>query len=125
MNSGRDCLDVIHEAPRLAHGLRVGENMTQCRHACSTRCALTTRFLTSGPSRVLIATKWEPRQDDLCGPDLRQAILSGFGEAGPYPDAQERADPVAERTVRKFNLNVPIYDGAGAVEGGAWRAERR
>jgi hypothetical protein len=115
----------IHEAPRLAHGLRVGE-MTSAVTPWQHQVRTYTRFLSEWPSRVLIADEVGLGKTISAGLILRQAILSGLAKRVLNPDAEERPDSVAERTVREVQSERPDLRRRGAgVEGGAWRAERR
>jgi superfamily II DNA or RNA helicase len=104
----------IHEAPRLAHGLRVGEltsAVTPWQHQVRTY----TRFLIEWPSRVLIADEVGLGKTISAGLILRQAILSGLAKRVLILTPKSVQIQWQNELYEKFNLNVPIYDGAALV----------
>ena len=106
----------IREAPRLARGLRVGEAtsaVTPWLHQVRTY----TRFLREWPSRVLIADEVGLGKTISAGLILRQAILSGLAKRVLILTPKSVQIQWQNELYEKFNLNVPIYDGAALV----WR----
>ena len=69
----------IHESPRLAHGLRVGE-MTSAVIPWPHQIRTYTKFLSEWPSRVLIADEVGLGKTISAGLILRQAMLSGLAK---------------------------------------------
>ncbi len=104
----------IGEASRLAHGLRVGEMtsaVTPWRHQVRTY----TRFLTEWPSRILIADEVGLGKTISAGLILRQALLSGVAKRVLILTPKSVQLQWQGELYEKFNLNVPIYDGASLV----------
>jgi len=106
----------IREAPRLAHGLRVGE-MTSAVTPWQHQVRTYTRFLTQWPSRVLIADEVGLGKTISAGLILRQAILSGLARRVLILTPKSVQIQWQNELYEKFNLNVPIYDGSALV----WR----
>jgi superfamily II DNA or RNA helicase len=107
----------IHEAPQLGHGLRVGE-MTSAVTPWQHQVRTYTRFLTEWPSRVLIADEVGLGKTISAGLILRQAILSGLAKRVLILTPKSVQKQWQNELYEKFNLNVPIYDGAALV----WKA---
>jgi superfamily II DNA or RNA helicase len=104
----------IREAPRLAHGLRVGEMtgaVTPWQHQVRTY----TRFLSEWPSRVLIADEVGLGKTISAGLILRQAILSGLAKRVLIVTPKSVQIQWQNELYEKFNLNIPIYDGSALV----------
>jgi len=104
----------IREAPRLAHGLRVGEMtgaVTPWRHQVRTY----TRFLSAWPSCLLIADEVGLGKTISAGLILRQAILSGLAKRTLILTPKSVQIQWQNELYEKFNLNVPIYDGSSLV----------
>jgi superfamily II DNA or RNA helicase len=106
----------IREAPRLAHGLRVGE-MTSAVTPWQHQVRTYTRFLSEWPSRVLIADEVGLGKTISAGLILRQAILSGLAKRVLILTPKSVQIQWQNELYEKFNLNVPIYDGSALV----WR----
>lgn len=104
----------IHWAPRLAHGLRVDE-MTSAVTPWQHQVRTYTRFLTEWPSRVLIADEVGLGKTISAGLILRQAILSGLAKRVLILTPKSVQIQWQNELYEKFNLNVPIYDGAALV----------
>jgi superfamily II DNA or RNA helicase len=104
----------IREAPRLAHGLRVGEMtgaVTPWQHQVRTY----TRFLSEWPSRVLIADEVGLGKTISAGLILRQAILSGLAKRVLILTPKSVQIQWQNELYEKFNLNIPIFDGSALV----------
>jgi superfamily II DNA or RNA helicase len=106
----------VREAPRLAHGLRVGE-MTSAVTPWQHQVRTYTRFLTEWPSRVLIADEVGLGKTISAGLILRQAMLSGLAKRVLILTPKSVQIQWQNELYEKFNLNVPIYDGSALV----WR----
>ena len=106
----------IREAPRLAQGLRVGE-MTSAVTPWQHQVRTYTRFLNEWPSRVLIADEVGLGKTISAGLILRQAILSGLAKRVLILTPKSVQIQWQNELYEKFNLNVPIYDGAAL----AWK----
>jgi superfamily II DNA or RNA helicase len=107
----------IREAPRLARGLRVGEitsAVTPWQHQVGTY----TKFLREWPSRVLIADEVGLGKTISAGLIVRQATLSGLAKRVLILTPKSVQIQWQNELYEKFNLNVPIYDGAALV----WKA---
>jgi SNF2 family DNA or RNA helicase len=108
---------LVHEAPRLDHGLRVGEAtsaVTPWQHQVRTY----TRFLNEWPSRLLIADEVGLGKTISAGLILRQAILSGLAKRVLILTPKSVQIQWQNELHEKFNLNVPIYDGSALT----WKA---
>ena len=101
----------IHEAPRLAGGLRVGE-MTSAVTPWQHQIRTYTRFLREWPSRVLIADEVGLGKTISAGLILRQAMLSGLAKRVLILTPKSVQIQWQNELYEKFNLNVPIYDGS-------------
>jgi superfamily II DNA or RNA helicase len=101
----------IREAPRLAHGLRVGE-MTSAVMPWQHQVGTYTRFVGQWPSRVLIADEVGLGKTISAGLIVRQAILSGLAKRVLVLTPKSVQIQWQNELYEKFNLNVPIYDGA-------------
>jgi SNF2 family DNA or RNA helicase len=104
----------IREAPRLAHGLRVGE-MTSAVTPWLHQVRTYTRFLSAWPSRVLIADEVGLGKTISAGLIVRQAILSGFAKRALILTPKSVQIQWQNELYEKFNLNVPMYDGSALV----------
>lgn len=104
----------IHEAPRLAHGLRVGE-MTSAVTPWQHQVRTYTRYVGNWPSRVLIADEVGLGKTISAGLILRQAMLSGMAKRVLILTPKSVQIQWQNELYEKFNLNVPIYDGASLV----------
>jgi len=71
-----------------------------------------TRFLAEWPSRVLIADEVGLGKTISAGLILRQAILSGLAKRVLILTPKSVQIQWQNELYEKFNLNVPIYDGA-------------
>ena len=104
----------IREAPRLARGLRVGE-MTSAVKPWQHQVGTYTKFLREWPSRVLIADEVGLGKTISAGLILRQAVLSGLAKRVLILTPKSVQIQWQNELYEKFNLNVPIYDGAALV----------
>jgi SNF2 family DNA or RNA helicase len=107
----------VQEAPRLDHGIRVGEATSAVvpwQHQIRTY----TRFLTEWPSRLLIADEVGLGKTISAGLILRQAILSGLAKRVLILTPKSVQIQWQNELYEKLNLNVPIYDGSALV----WKA---
>jgi superfamily II DNA or RNA helicase len=107
----------IREAPRLARGLRVGE-MTSAVTPWQHQVGTYTKFLREWPSRVLIADEVGLGKTISAGLIVRQATLSGLAKRVLILTPKSVQIQWQNELYEKFNLNVPIYDGAAL----AWKA---
>ena len=117
----------IREAPRLAHGLRVGE-MTSAVTPWQHQVRTYTRFLSEWPSRVLIADEVGLGKTISAGLIVRQTLLSGLAKRVLILTPKSVQIQWQNELYEKFNLNVPIYDGSALVwkpvHGGRGTAEK-
>jgi len=115
----------IHEAPRMAHGLRVGEMtsaVTPWQHQVRTLYTVPNPVAEQGVNR----RRSGPRQDNLGWPDPPASNAEWLGETGADPDTQERPDSMAKRTVREVQPQCPDLRWRGALlETGSWRDKRQ
>ncbi len=102
----------VRLAPEMPHGVRVGEitsAVTPWPHQIRTYL----RFLQAWPCRLLIADEVGLGKTITAGLILRQALLAGKARRililTPPKDVQIQWQ---NELYEKFNLNVPIYDGA-------------
>lgn len=104
----------IQAAPRLSHGLRVGE-MTSAVTPWQHQIRTYTRFLREWPSRLLIADEVGLGKTVSAGLILRQAILSGLAKRILILTPKSVQIQWQNELYEKFNLNVPIYDGSALI----------
>lgn len=101
----------IQVAPQLSTGLRVGETtsaVTPWQHQVRTY----TRFISEWPCRLLIADEVGLGKTISAGLILRQAILAGLAKRILILTPKSVQIQWQNELYEKFNLNVPIYDGA-------------
>ena len=101
----------IQVAPQLSNGLRVGETtsaVTPWQHQVRTY----TRFIAEWPCRLLIADEVGLGKTISAGLILRQAILAGLAKRILILTPKSVQIQWQNELYEKFNLNVPIYDGA-------------
>ncbi len=101
----------IQVAPQLSNGLRVGEAtsaVTPWQHQIRTY----TRFIGEWPCRLLIADEVGLGKTISAGLILRQAILAGLAKRILILTPKSVQIQWQNELYEKFNLNVPIYDGA-------------
>src|SRR5258708_6379517 len=101
----------IREAPRLTYGLQVGETtsaVTPGQHQVRTY----TRFIGEWPCRLLIADEVGLGKTISAGLILRQAILAGLAKHILILTPKSVQIQWQNQLYEKFNLNVPVYDGA-------------
>ena len=98
-------------APELPHGIRSGEvtsAVTPWPHQVRTYV----RFLEQWPCRLLIADEVGLGKTITAGLILRQALLSGKAKRVLILTPKSVQTQWQNELYEKFNLNVPIYDGA-------------
>jgi SNF2 family DNA or RNA helicase len=101
----------IQEAARLENGIRVGEAtsaVTPWQHQIRTY----TRFLREWPCRLLIADEVGLGKTISAGLIVRQAVLSGLAKRVLILTPKSVQIQWQNELYEKFNLNVPVYDGA-------------
>jgi SNF2 family DNA or RNA helicase len=107
----------LRHAAKLTSGLRVGEAtsaVTPWPHQLRTMH----RFLTTWPARVLIADEVGLGKTISAGLIIRQALLSGRARRILLLTPKSVQIQWQQELYEKFNLRVPIYDGARLL----WRA---
>jgi len=108
----RRCLwTFIHAAPALPHGLRTGEvtsAVTPWPHQVRTYLP----YLQQWPCRLLMADEVGLGKTITAGLILRQALLSGKARRILILTPKSVQIQWQNELYEKFNLNVPIYDGA-------------
>lgn len=107
----------IQEAPRLSKGIRVGE-MTSAVTPWQHQIKTYTRFISEWPCRLLIADEVGLGKTISAGLILRQAILAGLAKRILILTPKSVQIQWQNELYEKFNLNVPIYDGASLC----WKA---
>jgi SNF2 family DNA or RNA helicase len=101
----------VGEAARLSNGLRAGETtsaVTPWQHQIRTY----TRFIREWPCRLLIADEVGLGKTVSAGLILRQAMLAGLAKRTLILTPKSVQIQWQNELYEKFNLNVPIYDGA-------------
>lgn len=101
----------IREAARLPNGMRVGE-LTSAVTPWQHQIRAYTRFVGEWPCRLLIADEVGLGKTISAGLILRQAILSGLAKRILILTPKSVQIQWQNELYEKFNLNVPIYDGA-------------
>ena len=107
----------VGEAARLSNGLRAGETtsaVTPWQHQIRTY----TRFIREWPCRLLIADEVGLGKTVSAGLILRQAMLAGLTKRTLILTPKSVQIQWQNELYEKFNLNVPIYDGASLC----WKA---
>jgi SNF2 family DNA or RNA helicase len=107
----------IGEAARLSNGLRAGETtsaVTPWQHQIRTY----TRFIREWPCRLLIGDEVGLGKTVSAGLVLRQAMLAGLAKRTLILTPKSVQIQWQNELYEKFNLNVPIYDGASLC----WKA---
>jgi hypothetical protein len=107
----------IHKAPQLSNGLRVGE-MTSAVTPWQHQIRTYTRFIGDWPCRLLIADEVGLGKTISAGLILRQAILAGLAKRILILTPKSVQIQWQNELYEKFNLNVPVYDGASLC----WKA---
>ncbi|GIU78634.1 MAG: hypothetical protein KatS3mg005_1872 [Bryobacteraceae bacterium] len=107
----------VKVAPELPHGLRTGE-VTSAVSPWPHQVRTYVRFLEQWPCRLLIADEVGLGKTISAGLILRQALLSGKARRVLILTPKSVLIQWQNELYEKFNLNVPIYDGAGL----RWRA---
>ena len=101
----------VKVAPELPHGIRLGEvtsAVTPWPHQIRTYA----RFLEHWPCRLLIADEVGLGKTITAGLILRQALLSGKAKRVLILTPKSVQIQWQNELYEKFNLNVPVYDGA-------------
>ena len=107
----------VGEAARLSNGLRAGETTSAVapwQHQIRTY----TRFIREWPCRLLIADEVGLGKTVSAGLILRQAMLAGLAKRTLILTPKSVQIQWQNELYEKFNLNVPIYDGASLC----WKA---
>ncbi|HLH03941.1 MAG TPA: helicase-related protein [Bryobacteraceae bacterium] len=107
----------VSQAARLSTGIRVGE-MTSAITPWPHQVRTYTRFVMQWPCRLLIADEVGLGKTISAGLILRQAMLSGLAKRILILTPKSVQIQWQNELYEKFNLNVPIYDGANL----RWRA---
>jgi hypothetical protein len=107
----------IREAPRLSNGLRVGE-MTSAVTPWQHQIRTYIRFVGDWPCRLLIADEVGLGKTISAGLILRQAMLAGLAKRALILTPKSVQIQWQNELYEKFNLNVPIYNGASLC----WKA---
>ena len=107
----------IGEAARLSNGLRAGE-MTSAVTPWQHQIRTYTRFIREWPCRLLIADEVGLGKTVSAGLILRQAMLAGLAKRTLILTPKSVQIQWQNELYEKFNLNVPIYDGASLC----WKA---
>ncbi|MCS6954637.1 MAG: SNF2-related protein, partial [Bryobacteraceae bacterium] len=101
----------VKVAPELPHGIRVGE-VTSAVSPWPHQVRTYVRFLEQWPCRLLIADEVGLGKTITAGLILRQALLSGKAKRVLILTPKSVQIQWQNELYEKFNLNVPIYDGA-------------
>lgn len=101
----------VSEAARFSTGLRIGE-MTSAITPWPHQIRTYSRFLGKWPCRMLIADEVGLGKTISAGLILRQALLSGAAKRVLILTPKAVLIQWQNELYEKFNLNVPIYDGA-------------
>ena len=107
----------VGEAARLSNGLRAGETtsaVTPWQHQIRTYA----RFIREWPCRLLIADEVGLGKTVSAGLILRQAMMAGLANRTLILTPKSVQIQWQNELYEKFNLNVPIYDGASLC----WKA---
>ncbi|MBV8844924.1 MAG: DEAD/DEAH box helicase family protein [Bryobacterales bacterium] len=108
----RRCVWVfLTTAPALPNGLRVGE-VTSAVDPWPHQTRTYVRFIEQWPCRLLIADEVGLGKTITAGLILRQALLSGKAKRILLLTPKSVLIQWQNELYEKFNLNVPIYDGA-------------
>jgi ERCC4-related helicase len=107
----------VKAAPELPHGIRVGE-VTSAVAPWPHQIRSYVRFLEQWPCRLLIADEVGLGKTITAGLIVRQALLSGKAKRVLILTPKSVQIQWQNELYEKFNLNVPIYDGATL----RWRA---
>jgi SNF2-related domain/PLD-like domain len=107
----------VRHAPQLSNGLRVGE-ATSAVSPWQHQVRTYTRFITEWPCRLLIADEVGLGKTISAGLILRQAMLAGLAKRTLILTPKSVQIQWQNELYEKFNLNVPIYDGASLC----WKA---
>jgi SNF2 family DNA or RNA helicase len=98
-------------APELPHGLRTGE-VTSAVSPWPHQVRTYARFLEQWPCRLLIADEVGLGKTITAGLIVRQALLSGRAKRVLILTPKSVQIQWQNELYEKFNLNVPVYDGA-------------
>ncbi|HOQ47750.1 MAG TPA: SNF2-related protein [Bryobacteraceae bacterium] len=101
----------VKVAPELPHGIRMGE-VTSAVSPWPHQVRTYVRFLQQWPCRLLIADEVGLGKTITAGLILRQALLSGKAKRILILTPKSVQIQWQNELYEKFNLNVPIYDGA-------------
>jgi SNF2 family DNA or RNA helicase len=101
----------VKVAPELPHGIRLGE-VTSAVAPWPHQVRTYVRFLEQWPCRLLIADEVGLGKTITAGLILRQALLSGKAKRVLILTPKSVQIQWQNELYEKFNLNVPIYDGA-------------
>ncbi|MBX5496661.1 MAG: DEAD/DEAH box helicase family protein [Bryobacteraceae bacterium] len=101
----------VKVAPELPHGMRTGE-VTSAVSPWPHQVRTYVRFLQQWPCRLLIADEVGLGKTITAGLILRQALLSGKAKRILILTPKSVQIQWQNELYEKFNLNVPIYDGA-------------
>ena len=101
----------LNQAGHLANGLRVGE-VTSAVSPWTHQIRTYTKFLGEWPSRLLIADEVGLGKTISAGLVIRQAQISGKAKRILVMTPKSVLIQWQDELYEKFNLDVPIYDGA-------------
>ena len=101
----------VNVAPELPHGIRLGE-VTSAVEPWPHQVRTYVRFLDEWPCRLLIADEVGLGKTVTAGLIVRQALLSGKAKRVLILTPKSVQIQWQNELYEKFNLNVPIYDGA-------------
>ncbi|GIU73084.1 MAG: hypothetical protein KatS3mg004_0171 [Bryobacteraceae bacterium] len=107
----------VKAAPQLPHGVRTGE-VTSAVVPWPHQVRTYVRFLEQWPCRLLIADEVGLGKTITAGLIVRQALLAGLARRVLILTPKSVQIQWQNELYEKFNLNVPIYDGATL----RWRA---